>query len=123
MAVIPFMNSTHTKPYLECPECGEIVISLKERAHMTEATSYTCPYCKCRYRVPIGCQILQKGVASVITIVPLILWYTWLRPSKPGGQPLDVWDVVVTILSVIPYMRLMYFVGEKLAYTVPLEKV
>ena len=36
---------------------------------------------------------------------------------------MDVWDVVVTILSVIPYMRLMYFVGEKLAYTVPLEKV
>ena len=118
IAVIPFMNSTHTKPYLECPECGKVVISLSERANTFTMKTFTCPYCKCRYRIPIWCQTVQKIVAAVISIIPLVA-YAFSR--APGA--LDLLDLIAVLLDAGLYVCIEGVVGKWYAYREPLEKV
>lgn len=116
----PFMNSTHTKPYLECPECGEVVLSMEERAHTTIEMVYTCPHCKCRYRIPFWCQMLQKAVATVTALILLIIYGFFIRSP---GPPWNMTDLMVVILLAVPYVHLIGIVGRKLSYIAPLEKV
>lgn len=120
IAVKPFMNSTHTKPYLECPECGEVVLSMEERAHTTIEMVYTCPHCKCRYRIPFWCQMLQRAVATVTALILLIIYGFFIR--SPGSS-WNIIDLTVIILLAVPYVFLIGIVGRKLSYIAPLEKV
>lgn len=112
------MGSTNTKPYLECPECGKVVMSLEQRIWWSMEMTYTCPYCECRYRVPVWCKSLQNVTAIVAGIILVIIYFVF----RPPWSSWNVMDVVVVIVVTLFGGCVAKATGKKLAYIVPLEK-
>ena len=120
-------------PFLECPNCGEVVISLKERAERIRPHIFICPYCGCRYRIP--------GVVQNIQIVSVLAWslplavvyekclstkmqdWVWAITSINKDIISIFMDIVVYAFILVVAVWLACAVGTKLAYKYPLRKV
>ena len=119
-------------PHLECPNCGEFVMSMKDRAYRMRPHVFTCPHCQCRYRIPGAVQNAQIGV-FVAWILPLVMIYEKCIRAEMQSV-ISVWitsgqDTVFSIVDVLIYaviliagIRLVGFVGKRYAYEYPLEK-
>lgn len=126
---------THTSnpkhPHLECPNCGQTVLSLKDWRRLSRGSKiYTCPYCQRKYRIPLACQILQNFAGFPLGFLIIILYMEYIEKTPWMLALFSIHIIIekiimgiVIVLSTAAWMGIARAVGEKMAYKYPLQKV
>ena len=88
---------------------------------------FTCPYCQCKYRIPIKCQNIKIGVVISFSLTVLMLYMKvspWVFEHLFGGSIIQkIIDGVALLFVAFGGVELSGKIGEKMAYRYPLEKI